>query len=172
MRALAGDLGVTPMALYRHVDGRDDLLEGVVDHALDTLGAIDAGDHPDEVLRGLDRRIGLAFGDLPEVALLLVRKGPRTARSLAFIESVVAALVATGLDEDEAAATYATVSTLALARVAAPAVADLTVRADDDQPHARRALGHLTRSDVPTVDAITAAAATLHRPGGGSAPAS
>jgi AcrR family transcriptional regulator len=31
MRRLAADLGVTPMALYNHVAGRDDLLDGVAD---------------------------------------------------------------------------------------------------------------------------------------------
>jgi AcrR family transcriptional regulator len=31
MRRLAADLGVTPMALYNHVAGRDDLLDGLAD---------------------------------------------------------------------------------------------------------------------------------------------
>lgn len=34
MRALAQDLGVAPMALYRYVHGREDLLEAVVDRLL------------------------------------------------------------------------------------------------------------------------------------------
>ena len=34
MRSLASDLGVTPMALYRHVSGKDDLLDEVVDRLL------------------------------------------------------------------------------------------------------------------------------------------
>jgi TetR/AcrR family transcriptional regulator, tetracycline repressor protein len=34
MRSLAGGLGVSPMALYRHIDDKDDLLDEVVDRLL------------------------------------------------------------------------------------------------------------------------------------------
>lgn len=37
MRALAHDLGVAPMALYRYVHGREDLLEAVVDQLLEEV---------------------------------------------------------------------------------------------------------------------------------------
>ena len=32
MRRVAAELGVTPMALYRHVGGKDGLLDALVDH--------------------------------------------------------------------------------------------------------------------------------------------
>ncbi|MGR6998126.1 TetR/AcrR family transcriptional regulator [Yinghuangia aomiensis] len=39
MAAVARRLGVTPMALYRHVDGRDELLAAVADSVLEDVGA-------------------------------------------------------------------------------------------------------------------------------------
>ncbi len=37
MRRLGKELGVEAMSLYRYVNGREDLLEGMVDHMVDEL---------------------------------------------------------------------------------------------------------------------------------------
>lgn len=43
MRRLAGALGVTPMALYNHVAGRHELLDGVADLVAREMAPVDAG---------------------------------------------------------------------------------------------------------------------------------
>ncbi|GIL36728.1 TetR/AcrR family transcriptional regulator [Phycicoccus sp. DTK01] len=43
MRSLGARLGVEAMALYRHVNGREDLLEAIVDSLVDSI-AVDPGD--------------------------------------------------------------------------------------------------------------------------------
>jgi AcrR family transcriptional regulator len=54
MSAVATDLGVTPMALYRHVKSKGDLLDGLVESLLDELPT------PDPAAPWLDRLLGLA----------------------------------------------------------------------------------------------------------------
>ena len=39
LRRVAGELGVTPMALYRHVKSKDELLEGVLARGFEEFGA-------------------------------------------------------------------------------------------------------------------------------------
>ena len=71
MRNLADRLGVVPMALYRHVSNKDDLMEGVLDRAVAGVdlpdpgagngppagGRLDQGD-PQVPPRALPRRVG------------------------------------------------------------------------------------------------------------------
>lgn len=163
MRGLASDLGVTPMALYRHVSGRDDLVEAVIDMALDDLDPPDVEVPLHQQLRQLDDKLHAAFGDLPELALLLVRQGPSTARSVAFIDTAVRGLIAAGLTQEAAAVTYATLSTLALARTAFPPAVNRSTDANADRPHLAAAFDVLGRSDIPTVDLIRETAAALEK---------
>ena len=44
MRKLAEELGVAPMALYRHVANKDDLIDGMVDVVFGEIGLPPAGD--------------------------------------------------------------------------------------------------------------------------------
>ncbi|GAA1465253.1 TetR/AcrR family transcriptional regulator [Microbacterium thalassium] len=50
MRRLADDLGVTPMALYKHVANREELVDAMVDHIVGEMIAPDAD--PDAVTAG------------------------------------------------------------------------------------------------------------------------
>lgn len=163
MRKLAADLGVTPMALYRHVAGRDDLVEAIIDLALDDLDPVDPTAALTEQLRHLDQQVSVAFGDLPDLALLLIGHGPTTARSLAFVDAVVRGLVDAGLSEQEAAVTYATLSTLALARIALPATMPHLAADRAVPPHLSATLELLGRAAVPTVDLVRQTAAALER---------
>lgn len=74
LRALADSLGVTAMALYRHVQSKDDLLAQLPDHlmaGLDTevRGATDGIDALRRVAAGLER----VLGDHPNAAPLFGR---------------------------------------------------------------------------------------------------
>ena len=116
-------------------------------------------------MRRLESRLVDAFGDLPELALLLAHRGPRTERSVAVIGRVVHALVDGGLDAEVAARTYATMSTLALVRIAAAAAGSGStaslVGGGPDAKLATLAVDQLSRSDGSTVDAVLEAAHAL-----------
>ena len=55
LRRIADELGVTPMALYRHVAGKDDLLDAMADRLYDELELPSAGGDWWEELAGLAR---------------------------------------------------------------------------------------------------------------------
>jgi len=99
MRGVAARLGVTPMALYRHVGDKTGLLDGLVERLLDELPV------PDPALPWRDRLRALADGtrDLarrhPDAFLLLLRRPAVTPASLARRESVYAALREGGVPE-------------------------------------------------------------------------
>ena len=117
MRRLGNDLGVEAMALYRHVPGKEDLLDGVVDALVATM------DHDPDVLRAprdgwQDFLQRLAHG-VRRVALEhpkafpLVASRPTEApwlrpplRSLDWVEVFLSGLVAEGFSDDAAVAAY------------------------------------------------------------------
>jgi AcrR family transcriptional regulator len=55
LRAVAAELGVTPMALYRHVESKDDLLDGVADLLYAELDLPDGDEDWWDALAGLAR---------------------------------------------------------------------------------------------------------------------
>jgi AcrR family transcriptional regulator len=99
MRAVAAQLGVTPMALYHHVRGKDDLLDGLVERLLAEL------ELPDPALPGEARLHRLADGMRtvaarhPDTFLLFLRRPVATPEALALRESVYDALRAAGTPE-------------------------------------------------------------------------
>jgi len=114
MREVARDLDVSPMALYRHVANKDDLLDGVVALLLGEIAL------PEESLpweqrlrllagevRALARRRSRAFG------LLLTRRavGEGATRARA---ATLAALADAGLDREAAARSERLLSTLVM----------------------------------------------------------
>jgi AcrR family transcriptional regulator len=117
MRRLGAYLGVEGMALYRHVPGREALLDGVVESVVDELyGDPDVRSEAtdgwqDYLLRlahGL-RRIALAH---PEVFPLVATRPPAAPwvrpplRSLRWIESFLQAMTSSGFSDEAAAAAY------------------------------------------------------------------
>ena len=55
LRDIAAEVGITPMAIYRHFDGKDALVDALVLDALDEWSAIVAGLPPGEGLAQLER---------------------------------------------------------------------------------------------------------------------
>jgi AcrR family transcriptional regulator len=107
MRALANRLGVVPGALYRHVRGREQLhdliLDGVlaevdfqVDPALPWTGQVTT----------LAHRLRNVLEDHPGIAGLLKTRDPLSPHSLALAEAFLAPLNAAGLPERQTARAF------------------------------------------------------------------
>ena len=117
MRRMGAHLGVEGMALYRHVTGRDDLLDGVVELVVDELYgdpevylAPKYGwqDYLQRLAHGV-RRIAIAH---PAVFPLIATRPPAAPwirpplRSLRWLESFLDALTTHGFSEESAVAAY------------------------------------------------------------------
>ncbi|MGW4948485.1 TetR/AcrR family transcriptional regulator C-terminal domain-containing protein [Actinoplanes sp. NPDC004185] len=125
MRRLGAFLGVEGMALYRHLPGREALLDAVVESVVDELYAdpdlgLDAPagwvDYLQRLAHGL-RRIALAH---PEVFPLVATRPPAAPwvrpplRSLRGIESLLEVMTAAGFSDADAAAVYRAFSSFLL----------------------------------------------------------
>jgi AcrR family transcriptional regulator len=125
MRRLGAHLGVEAMALYRHVPGREQLLDGVVESVIDELygdpdvhleAAHGWQDYLQRLAHGV-RRIALAH---PEVFPLVATRPPAAPwvrpplRSLRWVESFLTAMTGSGFSEDSAVAAYRAYSSFLL----------------------------------------------------------
>jgi len=117
MRRLGAHLGVEGMALYRHVTGREDLLDGVVELVIDALyGDPEVylaprhgwQDYLQRLAHGV-RRMAIAH---PEVFPLVATRPPAAPwvrpplRSLRWLESFLDALTDHGFSDEAAVAAY------------------------------------------------------------------
>lgn len=115
MRRLATELGVAPMAAYRYVSGKDDLVELMVDHVYAELELPPATSGWRETLRLIavrTRELTLAhfwLGQLPPSAVFSLTPN-RTAVS----ERMLSAMAEMGVDPDTAMAMAAGVSSYTL----------------------------------------------------------
>ncbi|WP_327288951.1 TetR/AcrR family transcriptional regulator [Streptomyces sp. NBC_01198] len=108
MRRLAGELGVAPMAAYRYVTGKDELLELMVDavHRELTVPADVTGWRDTLRAHALDTRaMMLAHPWVPRAGVVML-----TPHQMAAAERMLAALDGLGLDPDTMMAAFATVS--------------------------------------------------------------
>ena len=100
MRAVAARLGVTPMALYRHVGDKQGLLDGLVERLLDELPSPDASLPPDERLAVFAGALRSTARQHPDAFLMLLRRPATTPAALRARERVYAALRDAGVPED------------------------------------------------------------------------
>jgi AcrR family transcriptional regulator len=137
IRQLATDLDVTPMALYRHVRDKDDILEAVADRLIGGL------DLPSDELTGTDylaamvRSLRALLRDHPALIGLYTREPLTTPAAKHRLVAARRALVAVGFDELEATRAYATIHTFTIGFCALEAGRGLldaspTTPADDD----------------------------------------
>jgi AcrR family transcriptional regulator len=97
MLAVARRLGVTPMALYRHIASKADLLDALVEGLL-TEFSLPPGDlPPDERLRAMGRSIREVARRHPSLFPLLLQRPAVTPESRRVRDSVCAALEEMGL---------------------------------------------------------------------------
>ncbi|WP_062214985.1 TetR/AcrR family transcriptional regulator [Streptomyces sp. NBRC 109706] len=108
MRRLASALGVAPMAAYRYVTGKDELLELMVDHAYGELELPSGEADWRQVTRVLALRLRDVMLRHPWVSRV-DWCGP-TPNQLAVLEGALTALAGNRLDADTAMAVYSTVT--------------------------------------------------------------
>jgi AcrR family transcriptional regulator len=101
MQGVADRLGVTPMALYRHVANKADLLDGVVESILLEVALPDPQDPWPERLAALARGTRMAALRHPEVFPLLLRRAAATPGARRTRDVVYAALREAGLGEED-----------------------------------------------------------------------
>lgn len=101
MQAVADRLGVTPMALYRHVANKADLLDGVVESILTEVPLPDPGDPWPDRLAALSRGTRAAARRHPQVFPLLMERAAVTEGARRTREAVYDALRQAGLAEDD-----------------------------------------------------------------------
>jgi AcrR family transcriptional regulator len=100
MRKLGQELGVDAMALYRHVRGKDDLLDGVAEMIVGQIERPTAGEEWKSTLRELAmaaRRVMLRH---PWARQVLEERGTSGPAALAHIEAVLATLLDGGFSMD------------------------------------------------------------------------
>jgi len=112
-RRLAAVLGVSPMALYRHVESKDDLLEAVVEALLERIPLTSERSWPD-VLRALATGLREMFGEHPAALELFLRRPVTSVTARRRLRLALDALVAEGFDEDDACRAYAAVHSYTL----------------------------------------------------------
>ena len=139
MRALAVRLGVVPGALYRHVRGKEQLYDLILDAV---LGEVDCQADPATPwaaqVAALARRLRAVLENHPGVAALLKTRDPLSPASLELAEAFLAPLLAAGLSGREAALAFRLIYdyTLGLADPASPAEQRLRDTATREQLHA------------------------------------
>ena len=115
MRTLAQQLGVVPMALYRHVSGREDLLEAVVALLLDEVRDdldVELAKTWQGYLQSLAHAVRRIAVEHPNAFPLVATRHPAAAwlrpplRSLDLVEDFLQRLGAHGFDDDQIAHAY------------------------------------------------------------------
>ncbi len=125
MRRLGQLLGVEAMSLYHHVNGREDLLEGMVSRLVDTLRA--TAEEPSGPVDGWQAFLQRRAHDIRTMALAhpnlfpLVATRPPAApwlrpplRSLRVVEEFLGGLLERGMPEDQTVHVYKVFSTFLL----------------------------------------------------------
>jgi AcrR family transcriptional regulator len=157
MQAVAERLGVTPMALYRHIDDKADLLDRVVEALLTEL-PLPGPDLPwEQRLRGLGQAARKVARRHPSVFPLLLQRPATTPESRRVRDAVVASLEEAGLDPDNARRAERLISTVILGFAASEAggrFAGHTRKVLDDdfaclEEHIAHALQHAIATHQP-----------------------
>jgi TetR/AcrR family tetracycline transcriptional repressor len=107
MRALAARLGVVPGALYRHVRGKEQLYDLVLDAVLGEVDCrADSGAPWAAQVAALAGRLRAVLESHPGTAALLKTRDPLSPTSLNLAEAFLAPLLAAGLPRREAALAF------------------------------------------------------------------
>jgi TetR/AcrR family tetracycline transcriptional repressor len=102
MRKLARRLGVDPMSLYNHVDGKDALLDGVAEVLLAAIPAPAPGTGLRETMSALAHGFRAAMLGHPRAAPLVLTRQLASMTALAPVEAVLGPLLAAGYSPDRA----------------------------------------------------------------------
>jgi len=105
VRRVAAELGVTPMALYRHVASREELLLHLLDVVADGVEVPGPGTPRERITAGM-LAVHHAFRVDPWVVQVLASEGLASPRILPLVEVLFDALRTTGLDHEQARQAY------------------------------------------------------------------
>jgi AcrR family transcriptional regulator len=126
MRRLGKELGVEAMSLYRYVNGREDLLEGIVDrmvaelHLRSDTELLTATDSWQAYLQWLAHGVRTLARSHPKVFPLIATRHPAAPwlrpplRSLRVVEDFLTTLISRGFDDDRAVEAYRAFSSFLL----------------------------------------------------------
>lgn len=114
MQAVADRLGVTPMALYRHVKNKADLLDGVVEQLLDEINPSERSADGDDELLAMGQAVRALARRHPTVFPLLLQRPASTPAALRARDRVYEALRVSGIAEKDVARTERLISTMIL----------------------------------------------------------
>jgi AcrR family transcriptional regulator len=126
MRRLGQELAVEAMSLYRYVNGREDLLEGMVDRMVAELhlrsddALLSATDGWQAYLQWLAHGVRSLARDHPRVFPLIATRHPAAPwlrpplRSLRVVEEFLSTLISRGFDDDRAVEAYRAFSSFLL----------------------------------------------------------
>ncbi|MFC9516099.1 TetR/AcrR family transcriptional regulator [Nocardiaceae bacterium NPDC056970] len=106
MRALARDLGTTPMALYRHVGDKEQLIGLVLDEYSTVLGGIDLPPGPADRIHAIFLAIFDTLAAESWIVELLQRGGRGGAGALVLVDRAIAAGQELGMDGPRALLFY------------------------------------------------------------------
>ena len=159
MRSLARDLHVDPMALYRHVNDKDDLLGAMCDHLLSDLDPIDIDAPWEPQVRELAVRLRERFAARPAL-LPALTSAPVTPAAIAIAGRGIDLLVRAGLDVPTANGAFNAVFSYVLGHA--------VIEASIPPPAAKEALraaalAHLGLDDAPPH--LDAAIELMNEPG-------
>jgi len=121
MHAVSKRLGVTPMALYRHVANKSDLLDGMVESLLTDFPLPDTGLAWQERLAVIGRAVRAVARRHPGVFPLLLRVPANTPAGLRARDAVCSALQDAGVPRDQIPRVERLLSTMILGFAASEA---------------------------------------------------
>ena len=108
MRRVADQLGASPMGLYRHVASRDEILEGLVDQALEAVTVdTDPDSAWDEQMRQVFSGVHRTLLEHPGLIAVLSTQPISAERAMRAVEGLLATLRTAGFSADAAVAAVA-----------------------------------------------------------------
>lgn len=150
MRVLARRLEVDPMAVYRHVSGKADLLGAMCDATLAGLPALRPGEPWEPQLRAVVGALRDALLARPSLVPVLL-SAPATPAAVAVAQQAIALLTGAGLTEAQAVAAFGAIFAHAMGSIAIE-IADPPP--PEDAAGLRAAAGALVGDpDAPHLDA-------------------
>lgn len=101
MRKLADGLEVGPMALYNHVENKDDIHDGMIDHVFTSIALPDDDSDWKESMREIGASAMDVFGAHPWVVYLLMQRGNFGPGALAFMDRLLGLLRNAGFSDED-----------------------------------------------------------------------
>ncbi|MDN3497275.1 TetR/AcrR family transcriptional regulator C-terminal domain-containing protein [Planococcus sp. APC 4015] len=126
MRSLGQQLGVEAMSLYRHVHGKEDLLEGVVALLMGDLASTleeESGEHWQAFLQTVAHEVRRIAGDHPMAFPLIATRHPAAPwlrpplRSVEVVDVFLRALIGQGFTDEQAVDAYRAFSSFLLGQL-------------------------------------------------------